>query len=229
MTRRVLSKIKYYVRLFGAGDRGALWSDTRRWIWSDDHAYGMSRDLRIPHPPPQARLAFTVQRLSEDLAEVVFDVDGVPPAERRELLNRRRFWDEGLGTAYVAVDADGHPCYVQWTIPGLDADRIDSFFGGGFPHLGPNDMLLEGAWTLPTARGQRLMSEAMSRITEAGAGPEHRRAVTFVGVDNEPSLRGCRSAGFEVYVERLDTWRFGRRRVQWMPVAATEPEVATPS
>lgn len=43
------------------------------------------------------------------------------------------------------------------------------------------------------------MAEAMSLITEAGAGESHRRAITFVGVDDEPSIRGCRSAGYEIY------------------------------
>ena len=58
-------------------------------------------------------------------------------------------------------------------------------------------------------------AEAMSRITLGGAGPEHRRAITFVGVDNEPSIRGCQAAGYEVYIGREETWRLGKRNVKW--------------
>lgn len=42
------------------------------------------------------------------------------------------------------------------------------------------------------------MSEAMNRITVAEAAPKHRRAITFVNVDSEPSLRGCYSADYQV-------------------------------
>lgn len=222
MSRRLLSKLVFYWRLFRDGDRLALWADIRRRLWSEDVAYGMARDLTVPHTPPPARVEFDVQPLNADLAEIVFDTTGLANAERRELVNRRRFWEAGIGQAHVAVDHAGQPCYIQWTFPGSRAAEVDGFFGGGFPHLAADEMLLEGAWGLPAARGQRIMGEAMSRITEVGAEPATRRAITFVGVDNEPSIRGCRSAGYEIYLQRLDRWRFGRRQVQWNPVAAEQ-------
>ena len=85
------------------------------------------------------------------------------------------------------------------------------------PALEPDEILLEGAWARPEARGKRIMAEAMSRITMAAAGPEHRRAITFVEVNNEPSIRGCRTAGYEVFIGRRKTWRLGRRRFNWGP------------
>jgi hypothetical protein len=135
--------------------------------------------------------------------------------------SRRRFWEDRIPDAYVAVDADGTPCYVQWAIPGNHAKLVKDYFGKGFPDLDSDELLLEGAWARPEARGKRIMAEAMSRITETGAGATHRRAITFVGVDNEPSMRGCRAAGFEVYVQRRETWRLGRRSVTFSPPPPT--------
>lgn len=212
---RITSKLAYYGRLVRTGDRGALLGDLRRWCWSDEDAFGLSRDLTVPYTPPPARIAFSIHRLTPLLADRVLDPSDLDPADRREVEHRRRLFESGLGTGFVALNDEGAPCYVQWAIPGSQAAGIDDFFRGIFPHLRPDDLLLEGAWAHPNARGQRIMGEAMSRIAEAGAEPHHRRAITFVAVDNEPSLRGCRSAGFTNYIVRHEHWRVGRRVVAW--------------
>ncbi|MFN8639685.1 MAG: N-acetyltransferase [Dehalococcoidia bacterium] len=215
MPGRITSKIAYYRRLSADGDREALLGDLRRWWWSDEDAFGLSRDLTMPHTPPAARIAISIHPLTRELADRVLDPTGLDPADRREVAHRRRLFESSLGTGYVALTEDGSPCYVQWAIPGAQAAGVDDFFRGIFPHLRPDELLLEGAWAHPNARGQRVMAEAMSRITEAGARPEHRRAITFVAVDNEASLRGCHSAGFSNYIARHEHWRFGRRAVAW--------------
>ena len=217
MLRRILSKALYFVRLASSGDAGALWADARRFAWSDAHFLGLSRDLTVPFEHPAARIAFEVRPLDDELAKLVFNSEGLVPLERRELEHRRRIWESGLGRAYVAIDTEGQPCYLEWAIPGAQAQRIESFFGATFPHLAPDEILLEGAWVPPHLRGQRIMSEALSLISVAGAGTQCRRAITFVSIDNEPSLRGCYAAGFQVYCERIDRWRLGRRQVTWRP------------
>ncbi|MQA00211.1 MAG: N-acetyltransferase [Dehalococcoidia bacterium] len=179
----------------------------------------MCRDLTVPFSPSPAKIEFTIEPLDASLAPAVFSLEGLDAEGRRELANRRRMWEEGLPTAYVAIDLAGNPCYFQWALSGVHDEWVHEFFGGGFPRLAADELLLEGAWGLPAARGQRIMGEAMSRITEMGAGADHRRAITFVGVDNEPSLRGCRTAGFEVYIERHESWRLGRRQLRWAPPA----------
>lgn len=200
------------IRSVGAA---ALFADLRRWMWSDDLAVGMMRDLTIQHTPPRARVEIEIVPLDQSLADGIFDPRGLDPVALGYVERRRALWESGIPGAYVAVDEDGDPCYVQWVIDGADTDLVRAHFGPIFPALDPDELLLEGAWATPRARGRRIMGEAMSRITEAGARPHHRCAITFVGVDNEPSIRGCRSAGFEVYICRTETWRLGRRRIFW--------------
>lgn len=220
---RLLSKMRTYGRLVRSGDIQPIVADVSRWSWSGNTAYGMSRDLTVPFSPSPAKIEFTIEPLDASLASTVFDPAGLDTEGRRELANRQRMWEEGIPGAYVAIDLAGNPCYFQWAISGTNDRLIREFFAGGFPPLAPDELLLEGAWGLPAARGQRIMGEAMSRITEKAAGPGHRRALTFVGVDNEPSLRGCRTAGFEVYIERRESWRLGRRRLAWAAVAEPQP------
>lgn len=215
MPNRIRSKINQYGRLAAGGNLSPIAEDVRRWAWSRDLAVGLERDLTIPHEPPPARVEIEVRKLDDATAERLFSEDGLEPRAALDMESRRRFWEDGIPSAYVALDENGTPCYVQWAIPGNRAQLVKDYFGKGFPDLGDDELLLEGAWARPEARGKRIMAEAMSRITEAGAHPGHRRAITFVGVANEPSIRGCRAAGYEVYIERDETWRLGRRTVRW--------------
>lgn len=215
MNQRVRSKISQYRRMAAGGNIRPIMEDVRRWTWSDDLAVGLERDLTVTHDPPPARVAIEIHTLDDETATRLFSEKGLEPNAVLEMESRRRFWEDRIPDAYVAVDETGMPCYVQWAIPGEQARLIKSYFGSGFPDLEADELLLEGAWARPEARGKRIMAEAMSRITTAGAGAHHRRAITFVGVDNEASIRGCRAAGYETYIDRRESWRFGRRTVRW--------------
>lgn len=218
MKRRVRSKIKHYGRLVASGEVRPVLTDLVRWTWSQERAVGMERDLTRAHEAPPARVPIEVAQLDDTLAKRLFDEEGLDQDSTLDMMARRRFWEDGIPGAYVAVDSDGVPCYVQWAIPGEHSELIKSYWGEGFfPELGPDELLLEAAWARPEARGKRIMTEAMDRITLAGSGPEHRRAITFVRTDNEPSIRGCRAAGYEEYIEREEIWRLGKRRVTWHP------------
>jgi hypothetical protein len=216
MDPRVSTKLKQYGRMVSSKDFHPLAEDLRRWAWSEENAVGLERDLSLTFEPPPARVPVDIRELDDDLAERLFSADGLDEQGVFEMESRRRFWEDRIPTAYVAV-AEDVPCYVQWAVPGSQAELIREYFGEGFPHLEPDEILLEGAWARPEARGKRIMAEAMSRITVAAAGTEHRRALTFVEVHNEPSIRGCRAAGYEVFVGRRKTWRLGRRKFSWGP------------
>jgi hypothetical protein len=197
-----------------------LTADLSRWSWSDQRVVVLMRDLTVPHSPPKARINISIVPLDEDLAEELFDPTGLDPIALREVESRRRLWQVGLPTPYVAVDDSGAPCYVQWVVDGRHADLIHDQLGPIVPNLGPGDLVLEGAWATPRARGKRIMAEAMSNIVEIGAQPHHRRALTCVTVENEPSIRGCRAAGFEVGLVLIENWRLGRKRVCWEAAAS---------
>lgn len=214
VSHRISSKLKQHARLIKTGGFGPLASDLRRWSWSDDLALGMKRDLTVAHTSPPARVPLDIVPLDNDLATCLFDPSGLDPDSLLDMEGRRRMWEDKIPTAYVAVDDTGTPCYVQWAIPGSEADLIRDYFGGGFPELAYDELLLEAAWATPAARGKRIMAEAMTRITDA-ATVDHQSAITFVGVENEPSIRGCRAAGFETYIQRGERWRLGKRTVSW--------------
>jgi hypothetical protein len=214
MSNPVSSKLRQHARILKSSGVRPLLSDLQRWSWSDDLAVGMKRDLTVAHTPPPAKVALDIVPLDDRLADRLFDDSGLEADAVLEMEGRRRMWVDRIPHAWVAVEETGSPVYVQWAIPGSEADLIREYFRGGFPEMAPDELLLEAAWATPAARGKRIMAEAMSRITESAAA-DHTSAITFVGVDNEPSIRGCRAAGFETYIQRRESWRLGHRSIEW--------------
>ena len=192
---------------------------------STSHSYGLKRDLAAPHETPVAKIPISVRAMRDDDVEHILDTHAeVDTAERWERQTRGRLLDQGIGSPYVAVNSDDEPCYVQWLFSAADNDDVQSFFHGIFPVLGPDEALLEGAFTPVRHQGKRIMSAGMSMIAEKATDLGARYVVTFVGTDNIASLKGCERAGFLPYVDRLEKRLAGRRRMEFheMDAAAVE-------
>jgi RimJ/RimL family protein N-acetyltransferase len=109
---------------------------------------------------------------------------------------------------------------MQWAIPSGENDRMRAFFGNLFPALGPNEALLEGAYTPPAYRGKGIMSEAMARVAENAGALGARWVITFVDQRNTASLKGCVRAGFAPYLKRHERFRLLHRQVRFEPIEA---------
>jgi hypothetical protein len=59
---------------------------------------------------------------------------------------------------------------------------------------------------------------AMARIAAEAQRFGVRWVLTFVGEENTASIKGCNRAGFLPYVTRHESWRFLRRKVNFMPL-----------
>ena len=163
--------------------------------------YGLNRDLAVPLVNPTAKIPIEVRRLEpRDVAALFSAGDaaaGAPPSaqEKAEVAVRRNFLAQGAHNGFVAIDQrNGAPCYVQW----LFGARDNAFVARlkGFPVLAPHQALLENAYTPPAYRGFGIMSAAMALIAERAADIGALHVLTFVGLDNIASLKGCQRAGF---------------------------------
>lgn len=203
----------------------AMWLGRR--ISSKGHAYGLRRDLAAPHETPLAKIPIAIRRLVEtDVPRLLDANEGVDTTERWERRTRLRLLERGIGQPYVAVDSEDDPCYVQWLFGSRDNDEVQSFFHGSFPVLAPDEALLEGAFTPTRHQGQRIMSAGMSMIAEKAADLGARYVITFVGVDNIASLKGCERAGFAPAMDRFEERSLGRLRVEFRAMDADEVEKA---
>lgn len=174
--------------------------------------FGLRRDLGEPMALPQAKIPISVRPIEARDIPIVLPLAGMNDAEKLEIADRYSLLERFGMHAHVAVDQRSDtPCYIQWLVGSSHNDAIRQL--GGLPALGPDEALLEGAYTPPQHRGLGIMSAAMAMIAERAADLDARYVLTFVGDDNIPSLKGCRRAGFQPHMlHARSQWGFGIHR-----------------
>jgi GNAT superfamily N-acetyltransferase len=219
------SKVRWLIHLLKAGQPGLILGTLRRKIYSNSTSFCLRRDLAEPFEAPAAKIPISVRPARDEEAANLFNPDapGLSPGEINDRIARLGFFRSGIRQCYVAVDKDGAPCYAQWLMSSANNDRIQEFFRGSFPILAPNEALLEGAFTPASHRGQGIMARAMALIAERAADFGARYVITFVGVNNIASLKGCQRSGFAPYLLRKIEWRFFRPRVKLVPLSEGRP------
>ncbi|MEM7275961.1 MAG: hypothetical protein AAF547_22990 [Actinomycetota bacterium] len=203
------------------GQVDAVRSDLAGWTWSERISVGMRRDFESDDERPGLnRVPLEAVPLDDRLAAVTFDPTGLGDRDRHYLERRRAIWDAEIRGAWVAIDPDGRPAYLQWLIPSDQAERVAEYWGPLFPELAPDTLLVEGAWIPPAFRGQKVMGDGLFLVSEAAraaAGPAVRYALCYPEADNRGVVLGSRSAGYRVVERRVESWRLGRRSVRFEP------------
>jgi GNAT superfamily N-acetyltransferase len=224
--RGYASRARDLVRLVLAGHAGKAWWAVTYRMYSDSTSLGMRRDLAVPFTGPSAKIPITVRPLTaaDDLS-ALDSVPGLSADERLWRLAQRRLLRSGIGICYVAIAPDGKPCYMQWVMPSSENARLRAFFGNLYPSLGPEEALLEGAYTPDAYRGKGIMGAAMTQVAERAADVGARWVITFVDAQNEGSVKGCIRAGFAPYLRRRERFRLFYRHVTFDSI---QPAAASP-
>jgi len=202
------------VRLVLAGNAAkALWAVTYR-MYSDSTSLGLRRDLAVPFTGPAAKIPITVRPLTaaDDLS-ALDPKPGLSADERLWRLAQLRLLRSGLGICYVAIAPEGKPCYMQWVMSSSENARLRAVFGNLYPSLGPDEALLEGAYTPEAYRGRGIMGAAMTQVAERAGEVGARWVITFVDEQNQGSVKGCIRAGFAPYLRRRERFRLFYRQV----------------
>lgn len=200
-------------------------------IWGSQLATGLDRDMSVPFPSPEAKFPISVRPIRPDDIPKLLDEGkpGLSASERNNMVIRLEMIDAGFASCFVAANADDEPCYMQWVISPDENALLASHFDNLFPQLQPGEILLEGAYTPEAFRGQRIMPAAMALLAEHAATLGASRVITFVGLPNIPSIKGCERAGFSAYTTRETIYRLGSRKIHFHPVdrpAMIDPAIA---
>jgi GNAT superfamily N-acetyltransferase len=224
----MLPTVKRIRELRAASGRGfattLAWRSARKRVSYRSTALGLRCDLRSDLPDVTAKIPITIRALTDDERELLRPEQSTDsPEDFYERTIRLRMLDAGLKTCYGAFGDNESLLYVQWLIEPTQNDLVHGFFEGSFPRLAPQEVLLEGAYTFPSARGQGVMAAAMAEITAEGRKRGFATAWTFVGEHNTPSLKGCRKAGYAEEVRRVEQWRLFRHSFSFGPLTASPP------
>jgi hypothetical protein len=203
------------------GEGKEVVSMVRTKFWGAQIASGLARDMTVPFPAPEAKIPISLRLIRPDDVPKVLNMEepGISPMERNHIASRLDMLEAGFATCFVAVTLDDEPCYIQWLITPEENDLLHREFDNQFPQLAEGEILLEGAFTPVAFRGQRIMPAAMAQLAEKAGQLGATRVLTFVGLPNIPSIKGCERAGFVPYTNREIVYRLGSRRTHFIPLS----------
>lgn len=170
--------------------------------------HGLRRDLSIGRELLATKVPLSLRRMTPSDAGVLFpdDVSALSQSDRLEVAWRRMFIAKaGIANGIVAVDErNGEPCAALWVFGPADNALVRHI--GGFPDLGRDDVLLEGAYAPRAYRGVGVMPVATEMVAREAAAGGARYMHAFVGTGNRASLKSARRIGFDPHL--LHTRRF---------------------
>lgn len=215
------SRIRSAYQLIRGRNINILFTEILKRFNSESFSFGLRRDLYKSFNAPSAKIQFQIRPLKIGDDSELFDQINPDIVDPRLILYQKGIIEANIPTCYVAVTTNSKSCYMQWLIGIEHNEQIQSHFKGSFPVLKELEALLEGAYTNPRYRGLGIMPEAMSRIAEKAHLINARWVITFVDVTNIPSLKGCKRAGFEPYLLRVDRWFMFCRTITFHPLSET--------
>lgn len=218
-------RIKNAFQLIQKGYFRIFFKELKHRIYSKNLAFGLKRDLNEEFKTPSAKIDIKIRPLKPEDLPALLENTPENPVNPRIIANQQALVDANIPSCYVAVTEDEKPAYMQWLIGYKHRKLISKFFKGLFPELNKSEALLEGAYSNPSFRGLRIMPEAMSKIAEKAVAIDARWVITFVDINNIPSLKGCKRSGFEPYILRECEWFLFRYTVSFHPLPSDLLEV----
>lgn len=211
---RLKGLIRDFFCLIKCGQPKVVWEVLRRHIYSNNIYIGLRRDLQQPLELPRARIPISIRNIKPRENPELLDCyrEGLTSDQISELIYQKKILESGLKECYLAVNEQNKPTYMQWMIPSSENAKVQELFGKDFfPRLNEDEVLLEAAFTYFDFRSKGIMPRAMAEIANAGSEFGARYAITFCHEWNTPSIKGCKKAGFQPYLQRDIKYRFFRR------------------
>ena len=161
-------------------------------------------DLETWKPPCAAEASVEIRHGLDELERLRQRSGGLPSEFH---LDRLR----GARRPYLGFH-DGQIGHISWLFTPDDRPRLIT--------LGPDEVELDGAFTLPAARGRGLLTAVECAILLDARGQGYARAYTHVAVDNVASRRGVAKTGFSPIGLVTLRWTLG---VPWTSYVAESP------
>ena len=166
-------------------------------------------DLEHWKPPCATPSSVEVFHGLEELERLRRCRPGLPP---QFYLDRLR----GARRPYLGF-CDGEIGHISWLFTPGDRSRLIV--------LRPEEVELDGAFTLPEARGRGLLTMVECAMLLDARREGYARAYTHVAVDNVASVHGVKKTGFSEVGVVTVRWTLGRQSISYTELAASVPQV----
>lgn len=190
--------------------------EIRERVYSNETSMILRRDMWQSEPALRAKIPLAIRKLqTRDYGAIV-----------RERPRRLPVLRSGIPDCYVVTTDHDEIAFMLWVIAAPDWLRFRPHFKGNI-HWPPShdECLFEFAYTFRKFRGNGVMSASLVMIAQqvVKERPSLRWAYNFVRLSNEPSLRGCRRAGFRPYMKRKEHWRAMRLTQEFVTLERDAP------
>lgn len=180
-------------------------------VRSGDVNLGLRCELAARPPVPSARIPLEVEPCGPEFRGLDDELAAVSGRDYGRVLRRKRLHDAGLRTLHAAFTEGHAPVYVQWLLRAADQEELRAHAPELSQPLGPDEAMVEFAYTFVAFRGHGVMAEAMGRLLDRAAESGASAVITYVRDDNVASLRGCAKVGFTLDHVRETKILLGRR------------------
>lgn len=212
-------QIRYTFLIIQKAGLGIFLHQLRRQFYSRTIFLGLEKLLGEGASSPPSSDKYRLALASPaDIDEFFEKMEHETKELRYELLARKWFYECGFHNCYVVRTTDTNElCHVRWMVTSQDNEVIDASFQNRLPRLKKDEVLMENIFTFKEYRAKGITTSIGLQMAEIARKQGFRRIMAYVAEDNIPSLRACKTQGFQVFekiLERHVLFRATRKTIE---------------
>lgn len=167
-------------------------------LFSVNHYYLLGKNLLTPGEPlvinPKKRLSLITE---EDIAYLRNNLDSFNTEDRREILTRLLFYENGFTNCYVVGHGD-EIAYIQWIIFPAENALITQNYSGRYYPLTSKQVMIENVFTFPRYRGRGYFQDGTQQLLELAKSNGYCSAICYIRKDRIVPLNEITQMGFRI-------------------------------
>jgi len=168
-------------------------------LFSVNHYYLLGKKLAAQEefPAPSGVTAPLTKITAHDLVLLRQTLDALESADKREVLARLFFYEDGFENCYVMKRGE-EIVYVQWVIFPWENGTLEERYRTKFYPLAEKQVMIENAFTFPRHRGQGHLLHGTTQLLRLAKERGYSAAICYIRKDRIASLNEFARMGFRI-------------------------------
>lgn len=192
------------------GGRGSVLLILDR-LFSINHYYVMKVNLKnlIDYPLKRNPSGDLSLLNAADLLKIKHSIKKYRAEDRREILGRIHFYEQGFHNCYV-MKLDNKIAYLQWIIYPVENELIKKFYKNVFYSINGQQVMIENAFTFPEFRGRGYLPYVTRLLLNKAKKDGYKSAIGYIRTDKTTSLNEFFKMGFKITQRLSEVKIFGK-------------------